>query len=221
MSEVIEFYGKALRGMLGLSATRAIQQIQAARHRWTYQETANPKKVVIIGGSYAGTYLALRLSETLPTGYKTVLIERNSHFNHLFVFPRIGVTPGEEHTAFVPYDGLASLGPPGIFEHIHDSATSITSNTVRLASGKTVEYDYLAMATGTWQPPPSKATSTEKSEACAELRSSQNRIQNARKIAVIGGGPVGVQVSQIHCTLVIEALSRDHGFGTLTLHFYC
>ncbi|KAF7596247.1 hypothetical protein BBP40_002780 [Aspergillus hancockii] len=195
MTEAWEFYGKALRAMLGLTVQRTIQQIQAAGHRWTWRDTENAKNIVIIGGSYAGTYLARRLSETLPTGYKAVLIERNSHFNHLFAFPRFGVVPGKEHTAFIPYDGISSFGPPGILRHVRDTATSITPNQVHLASGESIDYEYLALATGTWQPPPSKASSPEKSEACAELQGSQKRIHHASRIAVIGGGPVGVQIA--------------------------
>ena len=195
MADAIEFYGKALRAMLGLTITRTVQQIQAAGHRWTYRETLNPKAIVIIGGSYAGTWLARRLSETLPTGYKAVLIERNSHFNHLFAFPRYGVVPGREHQAFIPYDSISTYGPPGILQHIRASAVGITPTQVQLSSGETVDYEYLAIATGSWQPPPSKATSTEQSEACAELQGSQQRIQDASRIAVIGGGPVGVQIA--------------------------
>ncbi|KAL4993020.1 hypothetical protein BDV10DRAFT_200069 [Aspergillus recurvatus] len=195
MSESWEFYSKALRAMLGLSVQRAMQQIRAVGHRWTWHDTENAKNVVIIGGSYAGIHLARRLSETLPTGYKAVLIERNSHFNHLYVFPRFGVVPGHEHTAFVPYDGIPSFGPRGILSHVRDSVSSLTPTQVRLASGKSIDYEYLACATGTWQPAPSKASSTEKAEACAELQASQKRIQHANRIAVVGGGPVGIQIA--------------------------
>ncbi|EAU33083.1 conserved hypothetical protein [Aspergillus terreus NIH2624] len=195
MSESWEFYGKALRAMLGLGVQRAAQQIQAAGHRWTWRNIENAKNVVIIGGSYAGIHLARRLSETLPTGYRAVLVERNSHFNHLFVFPRFGVVPGREQTAFVPYDGIPSFGPRGILRHVRGSVSSLTPTQVRLASGESIDYEYLAIATGTWQPPPSKASSTEKAEACAELRGAQKRIQHANRIAVIGGGPVGIQIA--------------------------
>lgn len=195
MSESWEFYGKALRAMLGLGVQRAAQQIQAAGHRWTWRNIENAKNVVIIGGSYAGIHLARRLSETLPTGYRAVLVERNSHFNHLFVFPRFGVVPGREQTAFVPYDGIPSFGPRGILRHVRGSVSSFTPTQVRLASGESIDYEYLAIATGTWQPPPSKASSTEKAEACAELRGAQKRIQHANRIAVIGGGPVGIQIA--------------------------
>ncbi|EHY55746.1 hypothetical protein HRR83_009183 [Exophiala dermatitidis] len=195
MGDTLEFYGKALRAMLGLTIARTIQQIQAASHRWTYRETPNPKTVVILGGSYAGTWLARRLSETLPTGYKAVLIERNSHFNHLFAFPRYSVVPGREHQAFIPYDGISAYGPPGILQHIRASAVGITPTQVKLSSGESLDYEYLAIATGSWQPPPSKASSTEKAEACVELQGSQRRIHDANSIAVVGGGPVGVQIA--------------------------
>ena len=195
MGDALEFYGKALRAMLGLSITRTIQRVQAASHRWTYRETPNPKNIVIIGGSYAGTWLARRLGETLPTGYRAVLIERNSHFNHLFAFPRYGVIPGREQMAFIPYNNISTFGPPGILQHVRDSATDITETHVTLSSGETIDYEYLAIATGSWQPPPSKATSTEKSEACTELQTSQQQISKANRIAVIGGGAVGVQIA--------------------------
>ncbi|KAK2882576.1 hypothetical protein FQN49_000224 [Arthroderma sp. PD_2] len=193
--EALEFYGKGCRVVFGLIYTQVRQKFQAIGHRWTYRETLSPKNVVVLGGSYAGVHLAQRLTESLPTGYRAVLIERNSHFNHLFVFPRYGVVPGMEQSAFIPYDGIARSAPPGIFKHIQGSATGITPNQVQLASGETIDYEYLAVATGSWQPSPAKLTSTEKSDACEEMRASQKRIQRADRIAVVGGGPVGVQVA--------------------------
>lgn len=196
LPESLDFYSKGSRAMLNLIFTRCSQKFHAVGHRWTYQETASPKNVVVLGGSYAGVHLAQRLTETLPTGYRAVLIEKNSHFNHLFVFPRFGVVPSKEDSAFVPYDGLVKAAPPGILQHIQDSATGITTrNQIQLASGKTVDYEYLAIATGSWQPSPAKVTSTEKSSACAEMRASQEKVQNANRIAVVGGGPVGIQVA--------------------------
>ncbi|EEP76860.1 conserved hypothetical protein [Uncinocarpus reesii 1704] len=193
--EALEFYSRGSRFMLNFVYTRICQKVQAVSHRWTYQEIPSPKNVVVLGGSYSGVHLAQRLTETLPTGYRAVLVERNSHFNHLFVFPRFGVVPGMEQGAFIPYGGIATTAPRGIFQHIQDSAVEITPTQVQLASGKSIDYEYLAVATGSWQPAPAKLTSTEKADACAEMRASQHRIQNSSRIAVIGGGPVGVQVA--------------------------
>lgn len=33
----------------------------------------------MIGGSFSGVELAKRLIESVPTGYKVILVERNSH----------------------------------------------------------------------------------------------------------------------------------------------
>ncbi|KAL6233189.1 hypothetical protein BDW75DRAFT_242229 [Aspergillus navahoensis] len=128
-------------------------------------------------------------------GYKAVLIKRNSYFNHLHVFPCFGVLPGQERTASVSYDGISSFGRRGILHHVRDSVSSLIPTQVRLGSGKSIDYEYLAIATGAWQPPLAKALSTEKAEACVELQASQKRIQHANRITVVGGGPVGIQIA--------------------------
>ncbi|KAL4733374.1 hypothetical protein BDV11DRAFT_200253 [Aspergillus similis] len=195
VSETFEFYTKALGAMSSLGIARAGQKLQSIPHHFTYQATPNPKNVVIIGGSYAGTRLAQRLTETLPTGYRAVLIERNSHFNHFFVFPRFSVVKGKEEKAFIPYDNLAKSAPAGIFEHIRDTATEITPNTVKLSSGVEVEYEYLTVATGSWQPAPSKYDVLTKNEGVNAFRATQRAVEAAKTIAVVGGGPVGVQIA--------------------------
>ncbi|KAL6231538.1 hypothetical protein BDW75DRAFT_219915 [Aspergillus navahoensis] len=195
VSETFEFYTKALGAMSSLGIARAGQKLQSIPHHFTYQATPNPKNVVIIGGSYAGTRLAQRLTETLPTGYRAVLIERNTHFNHFFVFPRFSVVKGKEEKAFIPYDNLAKSAPAGIFEHIRDTAMEITPNSVKLSSGVEVEYEYLTVATGSWQPAPSKYDVLRKSEGVNAFRATQRAVDAAKTIAVVGGGPVGVQIA--------------------------
>lgn len=54
-----------------------------------------------------------------------MLVERNSHFTHLFAFPRYGVVPGLEHQAFIPYDNISTFGPPGILQHIRGSEVDL------------------------------------------------------------------------------------------------
>ena len=104
LSESLEFYGKGSRAMLSIGLARVYQHIQAIGHRWLYQATPSPKNVVVLGGSYAGIHLAQRLTETLPTGYRAVLIkseifnplssEANSRFIH---FRWINPTRAQRH----------------------------------------------------------------------------------------------------------------------------
>jgi apoptosis-inducing factor 2 len=174
---------------------RTYQLLQASYHRWTYESLAHTQNVVVVGGSFAGLSLAKRLCETLPTGYKVILIERNSHFNFSWVFPRFSVIPGYEEQAFIPYDGVARNAPAGIWSHIHDSVVQITPTEVHLASGEKIIYAFLAIATGSSQPAPAKTVSTDSQEAGAELRTFQQAIQDAKRIAVVGGGAVGIEIS--------------------------
>ncbi|TIC31515.1 FAD/NAD(P)-binding domain-containing protein [Wallemia mellicola] len=61
------------------------------------------RNVLVLGGSYAGGRAARLLSQQLPPTHRVILIDRNSHHNHLYVFPRYAVVKGHEHKAFIPY----------------------------------------------------------------------------------------------------------------------
>lgn len=177
------------------------QRIHALIHRHTYRSLPKPKHIVVIGGSFSGLYLAFRLSESVPSGYKVILIEQNSHFNYTFNFPRYSVVKGREQNAFVPYAGLFGKMPEGVFKQVRGRAVDIKiddgnrNGVVELDNGDKVEFEYLAIATGVTQSPPAKLLSTEKKGACEELRVLQERIREAESIAVVGAGAVGVQLA--------------------------
>lgn len=171
------------------------QRATALHHRWTYKVTSATKNVVVVGGSWAGIELARRLSQSLPTGYKVVLVEKNSHFHYTFNFPRFSVLQGREHTAFIPYHGIVERAPEGIFSHARDAVESVTATQVHLASGGSIYYEYLAIATGSSQPPPARLLATGWEDACSELRSMQEFIKGAKDIAVVGGGAVGIELA--------------------------
>ncbi|KAG9234417.1 putative AMID-like mitochondrial oxidoreductase [Amylocarpus encephaloides] len=172
-----------------------IQRLKAIQHLRTYNLLPDTQNVVVVGGSFAGLMLARRLAESLPSGYKVVLVERNSHFNYTFNFPRYSVVQGREQQAFIPYDGVAKGKPEGIFQQVKDNVTGIREGHVDLESGKSIPFTYLAIATGVTQTPPAKLLSTEKKESCAELRALQTRILESKTIAIVGAGAVGVQLA--------------------------
>jgi apoptosis-inducing factor 2 len=68
-------------------------------------------------------------------------VEKNSHFNYLFNFPRYSVLEGHEHKAFVPYAGLAKDAPKGIFELVQDLATNISDSEVELKSRERIKFE--------------------------------------------------------------------------------
>ncbi|KAL8293564.1 hypothetical protein RQP46_000265 [Phenoliferia psychrophenolica] len=64
------------------------------------------RNVVVLGGSYAGSRAAELLAKTLPSTHRVILVERQSSFRHLYLFPRHGVVPDHAHKAFIPYNNL-------------------------------------------------------------------------------------------------------------------
>ncbi|KAG0658932.1 hypothetical protein C6P46_005552 [Rhodotorula mucilaginosa] len=68
------------------------------------------RNVLVLGCSYAGARAAKLLSETLPSSHRVVVIDRQSHFNHLYLQPRVSVVPGHAPKVFVPYQNV--LGTP-------------------------------------------------------------------------------------------------------------
>ncbi|KAH6710955.1 hypothetical protein BKA61DRAFT_107045 [Leptodontidium sp. MPI-SDFR-AT-0119] len=187
----IHYIGEILKYAIDILS----QRIHAFAHRYTYHPLPDSRNVVVIGGSFSGLYLAFRLAETLPSGYKVILVEQNSHFNYTFNFPRYSVIQGHEQNAFVPYAGLFSNVPKGVFEQVRGRVVGIKDGKVELASGEVVDFEYLAIATGVTQSPPAKLLSTEKSGACDELKVLQERIGESENIAVVGAGAVGVQLA--------------------------
>ncbi|KAJ7922839.1 hypothetical protein B0H13DRAFT_1981952 [Mycena leptocephala] len=95
----------------------------------------------------------------------------------MFNFPRFSVVQGYEHTAFIPYDGVAKSAPAGLVTRIQDTVVGLTATNVLLASGRKVDYEYLSL--------PVQVESTEFVPACKELQS----------IAVVGAGAVGVELA--------------------------
>ncbi|PMD35352.1 FAD/NAD(P)-binding domain-containing protein [Hyaloscypha variabilis F] len=194
-SDKLRVFTRYLPFLLKYGLKFLYQRLQATVHRRTYCSLPSPQTVLVIGGSFTGVWLARRLTESLPSGYKVILIEKNSHFNYLFNFPRYSVLQGHEQQAFIPYQGLFENAPEGIFEQITDEVICVREGDVELRSGKCIQYAYLVIATGATQSPPAKLLASRKGEACAELRVLQTRIKEAERIAVVGGGAVGVQLS--------------------------
>ncbi|KAH6409614.1 hypothetical protein HBI14_153320 [Parastagonospora nodorum] len=197
LSDILNLVYLLLRDLPSFALSALTRKLAAIVHRYTYKSLppSQSKNVVVVGGSFTGYFTAKHLTETLPTGYRVVLIEKNSHFNYVFAFPRFSVVGGYEKFAFIPYGGLAKGAPKGIFEFVQGKVDDVDARIVRLEGGKELEYEYLVVATGTSSVLPSKVAATESLDAQGELRGLQSTIEKAARIAVVGGGAVGIELA--------------------------
>ncbi|ORY23111.1 hypothetical protein BCR39DRAFT_363446 [Naematelia encephala] len=194
-SDKVRLYLLYLPAFVRFSISQLVFTFRSRLHAYSYSPTFSPKNVLILGGSFSGVHLATRLANMLPSGHRVLLVEKNSHFHYSFNFPRYSVLAGHEYKAFVPYSGLSGSAPPGALRVIQGTALNVSDGEVTLASGERVPFAYLAIATGSASPPPAKLVGTSKLDSCAELRAMQTRIRLANRIAIIGGGAVGVQLA--------------------------
>ncbi|KAH7910088.1 hypothetical protein BJ138DRAFT_1009593 [Hygrophoropsis aurantiaca] len=127
------------------------------------------KTVVVMGGSYGGCRAARVLAEGLPRGWRVVLIDRNSHINHIYNLPRYAVLPGHEHKAFIPYDNLFHStshpnDPLNNEQHLrlHATITSLNPQSIGLSRSfpehgiteSSLPFDYAIYALGSHLPIP-------------------------------------------------------------------
>ncbi|CAK9782311.1 FAD/NAD(P)-binding domain-containing protein [Cutaneotrichosporon oleaginosum] len=64
--------------------------------------TAPTKTVAVLGSAYGGIGAAASLARRLPSDWRVVLIDRNTHANHVYPFPRFTVLPEHAPKAFLP-----------------------------------------------------------------------------------------------------------------------
>ncbi|KAF8758419.1 Kynurenine 3-monooxygenase [Rhizoctonia solani] len=132
---------------------------------------ATTRTVVVLGASYAGHRAVQILLQVLPADWKIIVIDRNTHFNHLYAFPRMAVIEGHEYKAFIPYTNIFKilnlearrLDEPRSSGHqlIHAHVTRIDAHKVYYspiptssAGEQSVDFDYMVYALGSHLPSP-------------------------------------------------------------------
>lgn len=96
----------------------------------TIMTKSTPKNVVVVGGSYVGLNLAESLAKSSEDRFRVLLVEKNSHFQHLFAFPRYALTTKvDTHKAFIPYQ-KSRLGQEGLI--VQAKALQLTKDAIVL-----------------------------------------------------------------------------------------
>ncbi|KAI8948379.1 FAD/NAD(P)-binding domain-containing protein [Xylaria longipes] len=162
--------------------------------------TASLRNVIVIGGSYVGVATTKGLANLLPSTHRVLLIEPHSHFHHLFAFPRFAILPTYEHKAFIPYSGTFAAAPDPERHHVVKARVSaLHQDHVVLDRDwqgmREIPFDYLVVATGTKLRAPGTMQDDEKPLSVKYLQGYQQRLKNAKSIAIVGGGAVGVQMA--------------------------
>ncbi|KAI0458178.1 FAD/NAD(P)-binding domain-containing protein [Xylaria acuta] len=161
---------------------------------------ASLRNVIVIGGSYVGVATTQGLANLLPSTHRVLLIEPHSHFHHLFAFPRFAILPTYEHKAFIPYTGTFAVAPNPDQHHVVKAKVSaLYQDRVVLDRDwqgvREIPFDYLVVATGTKLRAPGTMQDDEKPLSVKYLQAYQQRLNDAKSIAIVGGGAVGVQMA--------------------------
>ncbi|MFD1542542.1 NAD(P)/FAD-dependent oxidoreductase [Nonomuraea guangzhouensis] len=151
-------------------------------------------KVVVIGGGYAGTLAANRLR--VRDDVDITLINPRPEFVERIRLHQFVARTGD---ATIDYGTLLGEG----IQLVVDSATRIdtTARTVRLASGRALDYDYIIYAVGSTGSVPSVPGAAEFAWPIAELESAQRlraRLEELppdAPVTVVGGGLTGVETA--------------------------
>ncbi|KAJ2460857.1 hypothetical protein GGF42_000571 [Coemansia sp. RSA 2424] len=174
------------------------------------EDITPPVKIVVAGGNYAGLNAMQHLYASLlatnkeasgddqqnkpPPNVEITLIDQRDGFVH-----NIGLTRGLTEPEFgadlwVPYATVSWLQHPRI-RIVQGTVTEITADSVQLASGASIAFDYVLIALGLSRFAPIGLRSSTKEEFVAELAETHAMIQKAQSVAVIGGGAVGIELA--------------------------
>ncbi len=142
------------------------------------------KHVVIIGAGFGG----INLARLLDPYVRVTLVEKKERYFFNIGSLRATVDPSWLDRIFIPYDRLLRRG-----RVLRDTVVEATPQAVRLASGETIPFDYLVLATGSSYPFPAKTPYDDVSRSAQQMRLVSERIRRARSILLIGAGPVGIE----------------------------
>ncbi|MER5491754.1 FAD-dependent oxidoreductase [Streptomyces sp. NPDC002490] len=143
-----------------------------------------PPRVVIIGGGYGGSAAAKALDGVADV----TLVEPKDAFLHNVGALRAAVDADFAPRIFLPYDKLLTRG-----RVVRDRAVRAEPGSVALASGTTLDADYLVLATGSGYPFPAKSDLDDSSATLERFGATRGQLAEADRVLLLGAGPVGLE----------------------------
>jgi apoptosis-inducing factor 2 len=144
------------------------------------------KRVIIVGGGYAGTALAQALDKVADVQ----LVDARDRFVHNVAAIRGVVDPSLLDRIVIPYDRLLRRG--SVRQGLVSSASS---NGITLANGDRIEGDIIVIATGSRYASPFKPQGESIQAFADSLRAANRSLTSANGIAIVGGGAVGTELA--------------------------
>ncbi len=149
------------------------------------------EKVVIIGGGFAGGSIALSLMDKASV----TMIDTEDFFEYTPSILRTIVEPeyykkiNSKHSSYLPNAKI-----------IRGHVKSINEKFITLKNGKKINFDYLAIASGSNYTQPIKEEDVFFANRIKHLLEAYEKIKKSKKICIIGGGIVGVELAAELCT---------------------
>ncbi len=143
------------------------------------------KKIIIIGGGFAGAYCA----QHLKSDFDVTFIDSKDYFEFTPSVLRTIVEP--EHASKIQVLHTTYLRQAVI---IKGEVTSVTHTEVKVGK-HTFPYDYLIIASGSTYNSPIKEKDLVIASRADELREYAHKLEKAASVLIIGGGLVGVELA--------------------------
>lgn len=157
-------------------------------------------RIVIIGAGQAGAWAAHTLRESGFSGSISVVSNEDSVF---YERPPLSkqVLLGEMSPAQTQLFSDDQIAGMGLQWYKPDTATAIDklAKQVHLASGKVLDYDKLVLTTGSRARVPNpdwaKIQGVHTVRTLSDVKSLQQDLSNSKKVAIVGGGWIGLEVA--------------------------
>ncbi|QRG37743.1 hypothetical protein FDK38_002124 [Candidozyma auris] len=153
--------------------------------------------VVVLGGSFAGCH-AIKTLYGLSDSIEVTLVSPSTHAYFNCAAPRVLVEPEVLEKTFFSLEDFIQKVSKGKGKYVQATATNVDFDknevTIKVSgSPQVVQYDYLVIATGSKSHDEGFKVNTSHEEAKKGILEWGNKIKESKSIAILGGGPTGVE----------------------------